>query len=559
VNSEAYKPGMVTIGYTLLLVFTTGMCAVSAPLQSKTNPSIKGIVTNSVTGDRLRKAFLRLQPASGTGTVRPAVTDDDGRFVIENVEPGSYRIEAERQGFIEGQYGDVNGTALELRLAAGESLADLNVKLNPQAVISGRVVDEDGDVWIHAQIGVLRSVWKQGKRHLQGYSGAGVDDQGQFRIGQLPPGKYYVSAEPDAAWERKNRSAANQPVPRLQPTWYPSSHDVETATPIILAAGQEFSGLEIRLKRSIVHRIRGNVSGLQAIPPASNQGAYAKPRLSASLASGVAANSYFGSLRPDGSFEVQGLPSGVYGIKVVQGMMPSLVLGDAVVQVDDRDVENVSITVHPPRPVKGAIRIEGDETLQPLGLTVALNSLDPSTWLRPVVSQADGSFNFEQVASERYRVHVQGPSSDQFYLKLIRYGDTESRNGIISLSGPESTLELVLSTRGTRLTGTVKRSSAPQVVLIPNTLDAAQREHGTRLGVLDQNGVFTMNVIAPGAYTLFAFENVPEGSWTDSDFLKEIKSKGVEIQAGEAGTKTVEVPVILRSDIDGILSRLGID
>jgi Carboxypeptidase regulatory-like domain len=74
-----------------------------APYQSDTSQrlcSIKGSVTDAVTDTGLRKAFVRLR-ASATGLTYPAVTDDAGSFVIEHVEPGSYVLEAEHQGFIE--------------------------------------------------------------------------------------------------------------------------------------------------------------------------------------------------------------------------------------------------------------------------------------------------------------------------------------------------------------------------------------------------------------------------------------------------------------------------
>lgn len=34
-------------------------------------------------------------------------------------------------------------------------------------------------------------------------------------------------------------------------------------------------------------------------------------------------------------------------------------------------------------------------------------------------------------------------------------------------------------------------------------------------------------VVSPGEYTLYAFEDVPDGAWTDAEFLKGIKGKGV--------------------------------
>src|SRR5690348_17078620 len=57
---------------------------------------VKGIVTNAVTGELLRKAYIRL----GGNPNDAAVTNDQGRFSIEKIEPGAYSLEAERPGFL---------------------------------------------------------------------------------------------------------------------------------------------------------------------------------------------------------------------------------------------------------------------------------------------------------------------------------------------------------------------------------------------------------------------------------------------------------------------------
>ena len=555
---------------TTIAFITTAVIGTSGPYQSDTNQrlcSIQGVVTDAATDNRLRKAFVRLR-ASPTGITYPAVTDDTGDFVIKSVEPGSYILEAEHQGFIDSQYGDANGRATQLRLTPGEILSGINVRLTPQAVISGSVVDEDGDVWIHAQVSLNRVVLERGRKRLQGYSGGPVDDQGQFRIGQLPPGKYYLSAEPDIGWERSNRQAAKTLASRLQPTWYPSSRDADGSNPIVLEPGQQLSGLEIRLQRGTVYRIRGRVSVSEDIPEFPDRGPFATRAISADLRSGVAANGYPGVLRSDGSFEILGVPSGSYEIHVRQGL-PPINLGRATVQVDDRDVEDVSIKLVSPRPQKGRIQIDGNQSLKPSSLSVRLISLEGNSWSQSAVARDDGSFSFALVGSERYRVLIQGTLSNSFYIKAIRYGDTESSDGTISISGAERSLLLTVSTRGARLMARISgvpdrnqslpsqsgaASPTPQVVLIP------ERTQGeTRTSFLDQNGGFSFDNLAPGAYRLYAFEGVPEGSWEDPDFVKEIKDRGVDIQLSEGDVQSTEVPLLLRSDLAPILRRLGLE
>ena len=190
----------------------------------------------------------------------------------------------------------------------------------PPAAISGSVKDEDGDPWTHADINIFRSVWEAGKRQLQGFSSAEINDAGEFRAGHLPPGRYYLSAQPDAYWEKRNRLASE---PRLQVTWYSNSLDSSSATPLVLLPGQELTGVEIRMRRNNVYRIRGKVSGLQGVPALPGPSMFMTPHLTAWPAPGVGGDSKQGQLKPDGSFEVEGVAPGTWQIRVTEGAIPA--------------------------------------------------------------------------------------------------------------------------------------------------------------------------------------------------------------------------------------------
>jgi hypothetical protein len=541
----------------VLLVFTTGV----ATAGDDSPGSIKGTVTNAVTGERLRKAYVRLAPVSDAAAVRPAVTDEQGRFVFENIQPGGYSLEAEHQGLIERKYGDDAGAPVELRIVAGQNLSDVNIGLMPPAAISGRVTDEDGDAWTHAHINIFRSVWEGGTRQLQGLDNAELNDAGEFRAGHLRPGRYYLIAEPDTYWEKTNRVAS---APQLQPTWYPSSLDSSSATPVVLLPGQELTGAEIRMRRASVYRIRGKVSGLQGVPVLPGPNDWMKPRL-AVLSPRVGGSRKGGFLEQDGSFEVEGVAPGTWEIRVEQGLRPRMALGVAIVRIEDHDVEGVSLTVHAPHLLKGLVRIQGEEDKAlPAGLSLWLDS-DLLYGDLIATPHKDGSFDFENVPSGRCRVHLLGGASGQYYIKRLYYGAIESPDNEFSVSAGGDTFEVTLSAGGARVSGVVKRNGAagsatPQVVLLPDTPDAGLRRYDTHLGGLDQSGAFVVKEpVRPGEYTLYAFEGVPAGAWTDTEFISEIEGKGVRIKVEEGDAKTAEVPLIPRSDIAALLTRLGMN
>lgn len=542
--------GAASLSAVLALAMVAPAAAAPQSEPDKRLCAIEGAVIDANTGQGLRKAFVRLVGTSGS---YPTITGDTGKFTLANIEPGTYTLEAERQGFIDGKLGDDSGVPTQLKLTAALSVKDLKVKLTPQAVISGRVVDEDGDPWIHAQVNLFRSGWTNGKRRLQPAGGGVVDDQGDFRLAQIPPGTYYLSAEPNISWESKN-GPRGKTVSARQPTWYPSSLDSGAAVPIRVSAGGQFPGLEIRLRHGNTYRIRGTLVGLENISHPERGSLAAERMIVAEWTSVAAINGKFGTIHPDGSFEINGVPSGTFEVRVRQGF-PVNNLGAVKVQVIDRDLEGVSIPLTPPGPVKGMIRIEEPASIKPSGIKVLMDPLGP-TWLPSTHSAADGSFDFPLVGTEQYRITVGEQSGNGFYVKQIRYGETVSKDGTIYVTPGGGDLVLLLSTKVARVDGKVGGSptTAPQVVLIPTGQTGQPRR-----AAFDQNGNFTLGDLAPGEYKLYAFEGLPDGAWEDPEFLKEVSSLGTGIGLAEGETRNLEVDLLSKSALAPILKKLGLE
>src|SRR5690606_29725592 len=117
---------------------------------------LEGQVLSSA-GDPLRRATVRLQPANIIVRGAPAgfappgsyseTTDENGKFVFENVDEGRYTLSAERTGYVQQRYGAATPTApgTVLTLEPGDELTKLDLRLLPQAIIGGRVTDREGE------------------------------------------------------------------------------------------------------------------------------------------------------------------------------------------------------------------------------------------------------------------------------------------------------------------------------------------------------------------------------------------------------------------------------
>ena len=143
----------------------------------------------------------RARPGDITGPAR-VMTDAEGRFVFYGLPAGAFSITATRSGYMSGAFGQRIPSALPgavprpapLLLAAGARRSDVTVALWKYGVISGRVVDEQGEPMIGVQVRVLRRTIVAGRVQLsQTGNMPATDDRGVYRIPTLQPGDYVAA------------------------------------------------------------------------------------------------------------------------------------------------------------------------------------------------------------------------------------------------------------------------------------------------------------------------------------------------------------------------------
>ena len=139
-----------------------------------TNPedlcAVEGQVVNSVTGEPIRRAsilLMRTDPVPGqTGppTSYSTQSNSAGQFAMKDIEPGKYRLTVNRNGYVTLTYGSRGpmrpGTTLSL--IRQQHMTDLTLKLTPQAVITGRILDDEREPVVNAR------VMLQGYRYING-------------------------------------------------------------------------------------------------------------------------------------------------------------------------------------------------------------------------------------------------------------------------------------------------------------------------------------------------------------------------------------------------------
>jgi hypothetical protein len=524
--------------------------------------SIEGFVLRAGTNEPVSGARITVRKVSGP-EVQNATTDSQGHFIVANLETGSYSVFAQRNGFASQTYGERapgrGGTPLAI--VSGQQMKDIVFRLVPSGAISGRVSDSTGEPLLGITVQVLKSVFTEvGRRSFTAVKSARTDDRGEYRIFALTPGRYYVTAYPDASSEAVQTS--NEVIdPGFVRMYYPGATDSATAAAVELQSGSELQTIDFTLARQQIFRLRGRVidpTGQKSGVGTIENPIEIRPRDSQSEFPSVSGLSRFNPV--EGTFEIRNVPPGSYWVTALQfdttaiGALglANLKLRSARTPVDivNSDIENIVLTFSPGFDIAGRIAMDdGSATSKLANADAIFAALEPVDEAAPPVAASvkpDGTFKLEGVQPGDYRVALEGIGADH-YLKSARFARADVLRGL-SITGPvDSALEIILSASVGQVEGNVvdkdrKPVSSAEAVLIP----AQERERRDlyRHATSDQNGHFQIKTVVPGEYKLLAWEDIEPFAYMDPDFLRKYESLATPVTVSESGKLNFEVTVI---------------
>jgi len=515
---------------------------------------IRGRVVNASSGAPLKRASVWVEPflptrgVNGSPTVSgaAATTDAEGRFVLDDVEPGSYLLSARRTGYLDQGYGasepDVVGPPLKLN--PGDALGDVTLKMTPQALLYGKVVDEDGEAVPDADVTVYRISYAGGRRQLVAVGAAGSQADGSVVIGGLSPGRYFMGAIVSGASDVHSREAYVR-------TYYPAAIDPAAAAPIEVAAGAEIRGLAIRLHKSRVFHIRGHVLEVASGSPAAGLVLHLVPR-EAGLLPSAAKGATTGQ---DGRFEFTGVLPASYriesdssaGFVVVNTRVgapprpPQTLFARTVVAVTDSDVDDLPVPAARGAEISG--RVSG---VAGTGLSVALvpaASRQPSDIVTRL--EGDSSFRLHDVPPDVYEIAV-GGLPDGAYVKSVTFGGQDVTNQNLDLtSGAGGALEIALSPDAGEVTGTVRNAKGDAVPGALVQIWPADGESAKSVKA-DESGGFRFRSLPPADYRVAAWENLADDLAEYPAFRARFGGQAVPVTIAQHGHQQVEVRAIPR-------------
>jgi len=558
--------------HKLYSVFALISTAAFAQQAAPPKPAIvDGAVVNSITREPLRKVELTLSTsfmtedmekamaqfggdsanAASPGapkTVRKsfaAATDASGKFHFE-VEPGDYYLKAKHAGYGDVTYKPQGKYALEgkVHLQAGDELTQVTLRMVPHGAVSGRVIDEDGDPVSSAMVTAQTYMYGNGRKHLVPVDTGQTNDRGEYRLGKLPPGHYYLTASAlnvNPLAEAPPPPKDGSPETGYVATYYPKATNIDQAGAIDVAAAADLPGFEIQLQKSRVVRIKGKAVG--------EDGAPLKTAQIMLMSAGNLGSMQMRMLNdPQGRFEIANIQPGTYIAMTMQmgGSSPTMHMQTLVVPAEG--IGDLVLGGQKDGSVKGRVAVSGNGKVALGGLRVQLSG-DMDSPVMPAAAgvSESGEFTVNKVAPQPYQVSM-AVVPEGAYLKSVRWQDREMLGKPVDFSaGFAGTLEVTLGTDGGQFETTVSRDDKPvsgATVLLIAADPNARFPAATRTAETDAAGHVLMKDIAPGDYLAFAWEDVEEQAWSDPAFLKPLEAQATSVTVHPGGHEKAEVKLI---------------
>ena len=506
--------------------------------------TLAGSVTNSLSHAPIRQATVFVIGGQGHSFV--GVTGDDGKFRIANVDPGTYFLgQASAKGY--HYKPPTRVISAQIVVAEGQDVTGVKVELEPQGVIAGKVVDDDGEPVRDAQVQTLAYDYSRGTKMLSTMGATNTtDDRGEYRLFNLNPGRYMVRVKvrtgADASPPNTHRTT---PVMGYAPTYYPNGSEPAQAVASEVTPGSEVSGINFRLRSVPVYHIRGKVNQMEDTRNAVG--------ITAAECGGSVASSnpdqLFAVTQPGGQFDISGVTPGTWCVTQQRGGQGSLTYASETASVTDHSVDGLVLNPVVLSPLSGVIQVDGQSTQQP-NVTV---SLQRTTGYQGATTPArDGKFTMNNLMPETYEVMVRGLPQG-WYLKSMQYGTQDVSDGLLSLRNDGGTLTLVLGTDGGQLNGTIQTDSGDpgvnaRVIVAPADRFANRRDL-LKMAAADATGHFQTADLAPGDYKVYAWDDPDVPMWLSADFRKELSSRAVTVTVGPGSPSTVQVTTVPPDDV----------
>lgn len=566
------------------------------------------------------------------------LTGADGKFVLHDVPKGAVNIQAVASGYVQGAAGQARptGPARPIDLDEGEKVTDLRISLWKQAAVTGTVLDESGEPAVGVTVRMLRRTMTNGKpQYLPGAQNR-TDDRGVYRISAITPGTFLMvvpqtvatvpmatvdavvqtmagsmpqmggvmdlmnagAAMPNNAGPGRRigeamvtspgsvlPATAGDRVSVYQTLFYPGATTSAQGGAIILASGEERSGVDFQLRVLPAVKVSGVLTGPGG--PVGGVQVRLLPVGSLDFASDNGIEAATTQTAADGSFQMLGVPSGQYtftAYKPASPPMPAGMANNALLQmagrfsasgqptalfaqssvsVSNADLSGLAVVMTEGAKVTGRVEFLGSlpppAAPQLRSLNIALNSVDGRSTptgggfgaATPAVDQ-DLQFKTPSYPPGRYVVSTTGVP--QWTLTSVTIGGRDVLDEGFELKNSDVTDAVVTFTdRATNLTGTIRTpAGAPartaSVMIFPadyqGWISNGMSTRRSRTAVGTRTGTFTIAGLPAGDYLIAALDDADVEDPRDPAFVAAVARAARPLSLADGDRKTQDLQIV---------------
>jgi hypothetical protein len=502
--------------------------------------TLTGTVVNSVTGEPIRAALVQIYFIGQSSML----TGPDGKFQFDGLPTGQSSINVRKPGFFSEM--DIQPSVFHQRMVAtGPSSSPVVVKLIPEGVIYGRISSEDGEPMEGLPVALLEQSLQNGRKSWQQRPGAQTDEEGNFRIAELPPGNYFLSAGPSrdpVTFPAKLSQQGTQGIPVV---YYPVGSDISVAAPISVTPGQKIE-INFTIPLQPFYRVSGAISGY---PP--EQSVSLQLRNSAGMF--LPYNLRFDSAT--GAFHISGVPASAYTLQADSLDAHGHALIATVPLNVNSELSGIRVILLPSVniPIRMSVitsRSASEQFSVPEHYfpayvqLVAHNSgmFESSYGSQQVGERGSASLELQNIAPGTYTVEIipNGP----FYVQAAVSGTTDLLESNLSVAPgtPPQPIEITLRDDVASLTGNVSSDNRTQTAMI-----LAISEHASippRIQPTDWNGGFQLPFLAPGSYKILAVDYPDRIEYSNPEALKKYLSKAREITLSPDQSAKIDLELV---------------
>jgi hypothetical protein len=460
---------------------------------------IAGTVVSAETGAALARSHVYLLRTGSTQIVANMITADDGKFSFDRPQ-GSYNLWAGNRMLPQayGLHSPGDRISSSIITGPGQDTSHLTLRYFAHVAISGKVVDDEGEPVENALIQVVRSTVSGGRRSNINITWLRTNDLGEYRIGSLAAGTYYLAATGEPWFAKANGyvqfDQQNGPSAAFEPVYYPGAADPSRAAPLILKPGDEAradftlrlaAGATIAVNhdapdnfRGIISLIREGIAGRESFQDSQN---------------------FSGTLKPH---RLTGVPPGHYTLRVRPSAGGPLMEAERELDVNGSNI-SVDLSLRPTPQVSGTVEFPGG---RPTGTLLVTLARTDGTGTFSAAVKPDGTFNFARLDSGQFQPGVTLSGQGGVYAAGVQAQGAPFRDGVLDLTdGTTAQLRIAASQEMGRLKGFALVDGKPaEGVLVVLTPTAETKDFVSYAFQTDTDGSFDWKFVRPGSYWLFA-------------------------------------------------------